>query len=263
MSKRASVLVVDDHPVNRKITKKSLEVCGFEAQSSSSGHEALAQVAKNDFAAILMDRHMPDLDGLQTTRLLIEKWGKDTPPIIGLSAGSAKDEAECRAAGMVDFLPKPATPETLKRCLQVWLARPAANDLVDQPVGDALAPRAAPSLTATDHARVFDQEEALLMVGGDTELLLQVVLTYLSVADDYEERLRSAVLAEEPKATGEAAHALKSAARSLSAHELAELTDLMERDAASMTPQDRTQLLERIEQAALTLRHRLKSLASG
>lgn len=262
MSERPAILIVDDHPVNRKITQRALENLGYEAYTSASGSDALTHLAERPFAAILMDRYMPEWDGLETTRHLLERWGSNAPPVIGLSAGGENEEAECRAAGMVDFLAKPATAASLKRCLARWLpATPTSDAAPERDSSDDSQERAPNAIREAqgNSFAVFDEADALALMGGDPALLRQVVEVYLSVSETYLSTLRSAVLNEERQAASEAAHAIKSAACSLSAHELAHLTALMELNAPSLSSAACADLCQQIAEACLRLQKRLES----
>ena len=102
----ANVLVVEDNPINQKITRWMLERHGYTCEVVDNGRRALDTEATGDFDLILMDCQMPEMDGLEATRRLRARGC--TLPIIALTAGALADErAACRAAGMDDFVPKP------------------------------------------------------------------------------------------------------------------------------------------------------------
>lgn len=86
------------------------------------GAEALAAAARDDYDVILMDMHMPVIDGLEATQRIRSMDGRmSRAPIIALTANAmAADRRKCIAAGMDDFLSKPFEPETLTAMLNKW-----------------------------------------------------------------------------------------------------------------------------------------------
>lgn len=108
------VLVADDEPVNREVAQFQLEAAGLVVDLAEDGVEAVAMVARNRYAAILMDMQMPEMDGLEATRRIRARPADAETPIIAMTANAfAEDRARCLAAGMNDFLAKPFVPEAL------------------------------------------------------------------------------------------------------------------------------------------------------
>jgi signal transduction histidine kinase/ActR/RegA family two-component response regulator len=119
------VLVVDDHPVNREVLVLQLKVLGIVADSAASGADALQALARNHYAAVLVDIHMPRMDGHELTRQLraseANRDGAHTP-IIAVTADAMKSEEErCFASGMDGYLAKPVRIERLRATLERWL----------------------------------------------------------------------------------------------------------------------------------------------
>lgn len=120
---RAHVLVVDDNIVNQKIAVMMLERLGHRVDVAADGLEAVEAIARTDYAAVLMDCHMPGMDGYEATREVRRRSGGGRRlPIIAMTATTrAEDEQSCLAAGMDDFLTKPVTLEGLARVLERWI----------------------------------------------------------------------------------------------------------------------------------------------
>ncbi len=124
------VLVVEDNAVNRVIAQALLEQLGIRADTAEDGLDALARLHTpgQDFAAVLMDCHMPELDGLEATR----RWrqaeqlqGRPHLPIIAMTANSPAEAAPaCAEAGMDDFIAKPFALGDLHTVLARWLTVP-------------------------------------------------------------------------------------------------------------------------------------------
>lgn len=118
----AHILVVDDQDNSRLMVSDWLQSVGLTVTQADSGTEALAFISQHTYSAILMDVQMPDMDGYQTTRNIIEKLGNQTPPIIALTAmAMASDLNACLDAGMVDHLTKPIEAGRLIKTLLKWI----------------------------------------------------------------------------------------------------------------------------------------------
>ena len=116
------ILVAEDHPVNRKILQEYLEKLGYEADVCTNGVEAIDAISQNAYDIVLMDIHMPVMDGLKATNLLHRLIPEDRiPPIIAVTGNSKREDKEaCLEIGMRDFISKPVMLSELKRVLQQW-----------------------------------------------------------------------------------------------------------------------------------------------
>ena len=104
-----SILVAEDNAVNRRLVTKLLESNGHRVASAVNGKEAVQKFANNPYDMILMDVEMPEMDGLEATRIIraTEKQGSHVP-IYAISAHTlSTDRDSCFAAGMDGFLSKP------------------------------------------------------------------------------------------------------------------------------------------------------------
>jgi len=121
----ARILLVDDHPMNREIGAALLTLVGCEVETADNGEQAVAKAARGGFDIILMDIHMPEMDGLAATRAIKAlDGGAGEVPIIAMSADALPQQVErCYAAGMVDHVAKPVQREVLYAKVNRWLAR--------------------------------------------------------------------------------------------------------------------------------------------
>ncbi|QDU65197.1 hybrid sensor histidine kinase/response regulator [Engelhardtia mirabilis] len=102
------VLVAEDNPINQRVASGMLRRLGLTATMVENGREALRACVESPFDLVLMDIHMPEMDGLEATVELTERLGCHCPRIVALSADvSEQGAADCRAAGMSGFLEKP------------------------------------------------------------------------------------------------------------------------------------------------------------
>jgi PAS domain S-box-containing protein len=117
---RKKVLLVEDNPINQKVTIKLLQKLECEIELAENGHEAIRKLQGNDFDLILMDCQMPEMDGYQATSI-IKKSDKKHIPIIALTAHALPgDREKCLNSGMNDYLAKPVELENLKAILDLW-----------------------------------------------------------------------------------------------------------------------------------------------
>ena len=121
----AHILLVDDHPMNRELGVAVLDMLGCAVDVACDGLEAVEAARLRRYDAILMDVHMPGMDGLAATRAIRAMEGAvGRTPIIAMSADVLPEQiARMRAAGMVDSVEKPISLETLHACLARWVGR--------------------------------------------------------------------------------------------------------------------------------------------
>src|SRR6201996_5619465 len=118
-----NILVVDDRKENLLATEKVLKNIRATIFKAGSGNEALSLMLRHRFAAVLLDVQMPEMDGFETARLMLEYEGMQNTPIIFVTAISKEDKYASRAAeiGAVDYIFKPINPEILKSKVKVYL----------------------------------------------------------------------------------------------------------------------------------------------
>ncbi|OQA31478.1 MAG: Signal transduction histidine-protein kinase BarA [Betaproteobacteria bacterium ADurb.Bin341] len=119
----ASILVVEDNAFNQQVAKEFLCRRGADVVLASHGGEAIDRVRHQHFDAILMDLHMPEMDGLEATRQIRALPGGREVPVIAMTAAvMAEDRQRCAELGMNDFVAKPMDPDELLRSLARWIA---------------------------------------------------------------------------------------------------------------------------------------------
>jgi signal transduction histidine kinase/ligand-binding sensor domain-containing protein/DNA-binding response OmpR family regulator len=112
------VLLAEDNGVNQKVTVRLLERLGLRADVVANGLEALDALRRRPYDVVLMDLHMPEMDGLEATRRIRQRFGDAAPYVVALTAAVLDDDrARCEEAGMDAFLAKPIRPEALAEAL--------------------------------------------------------------------------------------------------------------------------------------------------
>jgi signal transduction histidine kinase/CheY-like chemotaxis protein/HPt (histidine-containing phosphotransfer) domain-containing protein len=200
------LLVADDHPVNLEVILRQLELLGLSADIAEDGAAALALWRKAHHAVVLLDLHMPVLDGFGLAEAIRREEAKRDLPRSGLVAVTADalkgEDTRCLAAGIDGFLPKPVSLEALARTLGRWFPD--------------LAPAAPPAKAGA--GALFDPEALRGLFGADAARLAALVQTFVDSAARDVAVMRAAPDARQLAAS---AHRLKGAARMAGAKRLA------------------------------------------
>jgi CheY-like chemotaxis protein len=119
------ILLAEDNVVNQKLALRLLQQMGYRADLASNGIEAVESVARQTYDVVLMDVQMPDMDGLDASRLICARLAPDKRPrIVAMTANAMQGDRElCLAAGMNDYLTKPSRVERLVEALNHSQAR--------------------------------------------------------------------------------------------------------------------------------------------
>ena len=220
------LLVVDDNLTNLKVASAMLTRLGYTHDTRDNGLRAIeaveqAQREHRPYALVLLDSHMPDIDGVDTVRQIRQRLGTAAPVVVGVSASSLpRDRTRCLEAGMSDYLTKPLELQVLGETLQRWLPAPAAAD-------------AAPTVTLPDAPASPWIDPARWAVLGELdrgagEVRREIAQGFLSALDERLEEIRRAVASGDPQALFGAAHQLKGAALNVGATALARLCERLE-----------------------------------
>ena len=168
------ILIADDHPTNRSLIERQVNLLGYAAESASNGVEALAKWRSGAFSLVITDCNMPEMSGYELARSIrqIESnvaSGKRIP-IIACTANALESEREiCLAAGMDDYLAKPVMLKSLLKALDRWLPIPLAVSPVDRSLlaplfGDDLAKERA---FMAEFRRVNDADAETLTIAAE------------------------------------------------------------------------------------------------
>ena len=118
-----NILVAEDNLINQKLILHILSRLGYRVTMKENGQDAIDEVSRNQYDMVLMDVQMPEMDGLEATRI-IRRTALTQPVIIALTANAMQgDQEECLRAGMNDYLSKPLKLEELVAMLEKWYGR--------------------------------------------------------------------------------------------------------------------------------------------
>ena len=228
---RGEVLIVEDSSINQLVLSRMLMLYGLDPVVVGHGVEAINRIEQQRFDLILMDVQMPDLDGYEVTariRQYERQVGLARQPIVAITAYARQEDRQaCLQAGMDDHLTKPIDQERLLTVLQRWLRpQPDSEDSLAQPAESAASAdhSAGPDPLSPRLAAVFRPEDALGRLGGDVELLREIVQIYLRDAPACLGDLTRAVSQRDADQTRRHAHRFKGLAGYMapSLHQLAE-----------------------------------------
>jgi CheY-like chemotaxis protein/HPt (histidine-containing phosphotransfer) domain-containing protein len=267
------LLLVEDNPINQRMTLTMLKKAGYQVESAVNGRIAVDLIKQKHYDLILMDIQMPELDGLEATRQ-IRRFEIDQPRniIIAMTAHAMQGDRErCLEAGMDDYLAKPINPPELFQLLKKWLKEKIAGDrLTTEPAQDIRQEKSAEfappkesagllSLTETHHSPApaddcpIDFAKAMARVNHDKDFYGELLDEFLSYVPAIITGLESAVQAGQGEEFCSHAHALKGAAANLGADRLASL-------ALDLEMKSRHQALLDLEPALLKIRVELSRL---
>jgi two-component system sensor histidine kinase/response regulator len=219
----ARILLVEDHEINQMVARAFLENAGMEVTVANNGQEGVLAVRKGHFDAVLMDLHMPVMDGFEAARHIRQDPRlRDLPVIAMTAAAMAQDREACYAAGINDHVAKPILPQELLQILVKWV-RPVAQ-------GDT-----AVTLSPHEALRVFEQDtpgfnftEVLTLLNGDREKLRRLLLRFAGEFADTSEKLNDLVVSGKPAEAVALAHKIRGAAANLGAAELGDAAARLE-----------------------------------
>jgi signal transduction histidine kinase/HPt (histidine-containing phosphotransfer) domain-containing protein len=201
------ILVAEDNEINQKVIRQQLDLLGYAADVATTGREALKRCQSGNYALLLTDLHMPEMDGYDLTlRIRVAESGRARMPIIALTANALQGESErCLAVGMDDYLSKPAPLAALAAVLEKWL--PAVN----------------PTTTLAGSSAPVDVSALEALIGKDRRLIEEFLQEFRVSAARSSADLAEACAAQRAADAASIAHKLKSSARCVGALKLGDL----------------------------------------
>jgi PAS domain S-box-containing protein len=220
---RLRVLVAEDNPVNQKLARLQIEKLGFGVEVVANGREAVAALAQQSYALVLMDCQMPEMDGYAATAEIRRREGSHRrTPIIAVTANAMKgDREKCLEAGMDDYIAKPVRSEELADTLRRWVRQP-------EPTRESVAcARSLPDEAIKSLAEISEGLAQLREELG-AEVVVELIDTFIPDTRERMEALRRTVEQQDARAMGREAHALKGSYRNMGGRGMAALCERLE-----------------------------------
>ena len=198
------ILVADDHAINRLLARRQLLALGFIVDEAETGRDALDAMTRHAYDLVLMDCHMPEMDGFEATRAIRDREGPNRrTPIVALTVTvDPRDRDTCLAAGMDDFASKPISESELIRLLNRWIFE------AGKPVIDAAK------------IEILQQTKA-----GLVDELIDI---YIDEAPRRISAIREAAGSDDARGLAASAHALRSSSGNVGATRVAEICGSLE-----------------------------------
>lgn len=203
------VLVVDDMPINQQIVREVLMANDFQVELASSGREALVKVcpAPELYDAILMDLEMPDMNGLEATRIIRETADRETLPIFAVTAHTMeRDRHRCADAGMNDHIPKPLDADNLLQKLAGYLGLAVTS--VVKTEGEKTGQK--------EEYEYVDVEDGIKRVMGNENLYFKLLSDFVHQSREQENHIYRSIEDGELTQASEEAHTIAGSAGNLS-----------------------------------------------
>ena len=208
------ILVADDNGINQKVAVRILQQLGYNPDLAANGREVLGALDRAPFDFVFMDVMMPEMDGLEATRVLRKRQvAGDHPNLPGrliicamTAHAMAGDREKCLAAGMDDYLAKPVRPKDVRDMLEKW-----GGTVVSVPAAP-VAPvnhKSAPTEPAVDMDRMND------LTDGNQDSLRELVEMYLKQTHKQFEQMQTAIRENNADSLRRIAHSCAGASATL------------------------------------------------
>jgi signal transduction histidine kinase/CheY-like chemotaxis protein/HPt (histidine-containing phosphotransfer) domain-containing protein len=228
------ILLAEDSVINQRVALGLLNRWGHEVDVVANGRGAVDALAERDYQLVLMDVHMPEMDGLEATAIVREReaeTGRHTP-IIAMTASAMKGDRErFLAAGMDEYVSKPFEPDALRDLIKSFATTQELR--TNEQDGDADGP--------------IDWVTARQLAGGDDALLDELIELFSEEGAKHLETMRSAIESKDGESLTRAAHTLKSSARFFGAETLATCALEIENLGRSQAPEEAGKHLPELE----------------
>ena len=216
-----SIMVAEDNLINQKLILRMLRSMGYEPVIVGTGLEVLQTLENSPADLIFMDVQMPDLDGLETTQRIREKYGKDGKPrIVAMTAFAlAGDREKCLQAGMDDYLSKPFVSEQVIAMIRKW-GSPGVESSEHLITGD-VQPKEVQDPGIAIRLAQLEQET-------EPSFVKEIIAIFIEESPATLERLKDAVQSSDGKSAEQHAHKLKGGSLNLGAKDLSVLFGKLE-----------------------------------
>ena len=216
-----NILVAEDNAINQTLINIILQRLGYKIDLAGNGKEVLDMVSSKNYDIIFMDVQMPEIDGLEATRRIVETYKDNRPKIVAMTAFAMEgDKEKCIEAGMDDYVSKPIMIEEIQKMIEKWSRKPSPNSLGN----------ASKIIYSEDDLLDNSAIERLKEINDkvDPTFLEKVLGMFLEQAPQLLNDIKNHAKAEEWDQLGQKAHKLKGTSLNLGAKILAEACKKLE-----------------------------------
>jgi signal transduction histidine kinase/DNA-binding response OmpR family regulator len=243
------ILLAEDDKTNQKVALHILKNLGYQADIVSNGQEAVNALETVPYDLVLMDVNMPEMDGLAATKTIRNPDSKvlnHQVPVVAMTALAMKgDRNRCLEAGMNDYVTKPVDGQEVRRAIENQICGPAEVNK------DSVAVERASSRD------VFNRSALLERLGGDQELLNEVLDIFLSDIPGQLQKLIQAKDNDDAEQVREKAHRIKGASANIGAQRASHVALQIEKAGKKNNLEGTESLFEKLEQEIECLRNGL------
>nr|WP_230968075.1 response regulator [Nostoc sp. WHI] len=254
------ILLAEDTVVNQKVALLMLQKIGYQADVVTNGLEVLKALQKQPFDVVLMDVHMPEMDGLETTRRICQEWKVGFRPyIIAITANAMRGDREaCFATGMDDYISKPVQLEELTQALSKCPPQKSFEFTFIEKQSKGICLELQPSQNILQEGQ--NQTLNIAKIDPKTIQFLRDVVTkdhlafaellqcYLTEASRQVQDISVAITTQDAQTLWKTAHQLKSSSGSVGAIALAQLCKKLEAQGYSNKLENSLELLSQLHQ---------------
>ena len=239
--KGAKILVADDHEVNFTIAKEIVGYWGADVFYAKDGEEAVNKVIENDFDLVLMDMQMPNIDGIEATKMIrLLDAGKADIPIIAMTAAALPEERErCLQSGMNDYISKPYSPNKLYDILINYISD-HKEDL-----------RSEIDSLDMENDKNFDLSYLKEVSGNNDSFIIEIINSFIRDMPAYIDQMNHEINQSNFKKVSEIAHKSKSLASYLGCNSLR--ITLFDIEHIANDEQDSTRIIQLLNSAGKEL----------
>ena len=204
----ARVLLVEDNRINQMVATEILAFSGIEVDIAENGLQAIEKIKEKAYDGVLMDMQMPELDGMEATRIIRKELGLKAIPIIAMTAHAMEGDREmCLAAGMDDYIPKPIDRIQLLKVLARYLGQGAMELREDVNAKDA-------------GPEDLNVPEGVERIGGSFDTYRLIVAKFVDLYEERMDDIRAMVAVGDFAKAASEIHAIKGASSNISAGKL-------------------------------------------
>ena len=224
------ILVAEDNIINQKVALRILEKMGYRADVASNGIEAIQSIERQEYDVVLMDVMMPEMDGLEASKIILKKSTESSRPrIIAMTANAMMgDKEKCFEAGMDDYITKPININELIQALKKSYLNEKSNQSFSPEVVDAHTFDNKPADEIPIINETAIQELTQFDNGDENEFLKEMISIFLEDTNVLFCELKEAMDNENNELFTRSAHTLKSTSANIGAAKLSEMGGKLE-----------------------------------